>query len=74
MAIMAIMALWLHFFFDFGPFWPFSGGCIFMTFGRFGHVEVAASFLFLAVLAIVGRLHFFIIVCRFGHFQTAAFL
>ena len=70
-AILAIFG-WLHFyyfgpfamferlhFYYFGPLWPFSGGCIFISYGRFGSFWVAAFLLFSADLGIFGWLHFY---------------
>ena len=47
----------LHFHY-FRPFWPYSGGCIFISSGCFGHVQTAGFLLLLAVLAMLRRLHF----------------
>ena len=40
-------------------FWPFSGGCVLIIFGRSGHLWVAAILLFSGVFVIFGQLHFY---------------
>ena len=87
------------FFYYLWPFWPCSSGYIcfrrcghvqaaafFIIVGHFGHVQAAALLLFLAVLAVLRRLHFynlpqfwpclrdctFIIFRSVGHVQVAA--
>ena len=56
-AILAVFGR-LHFYY-FRPFWPFSGGCIFIISGHFGRFRAAAFLLFPAILAVFGRLHFY---------------
>ena len=46
--------------------------CIFIIFGRFGHVQTAAFELFSAMLAMFRRLHLYYS-CHVGHVQAAAF-
>ena len=56
----------------FRPFWPFSGGCFFIIFGRSGHFQELepAFLLFSAILAEAAFLFFSAV---FGHFQDPAF-
>ena len=68
-----IMGCWFGFLSFSAVFWPFSGGCIFIIFGCFGHFRAATFLLSSAVLTILGRLHFY---CfrPFGHLRAVAFL
>ena len=62
----------LHFCY-FPPYWPCSGGCIFVIFGLFGHVQAAAFYHFRPFWPCSGGC-IFVIFGRFGHVQAAAFL
>ena len=60
-------------FWNFWPFEPCCGSCIFIILGGFGHFPVAAFLLVLAIFAMLRRACIVLSFGRFGDVRAAAF-